>query len=150
MRWNGKLGISEREESVSSVETRQKNLEIVETMAANGRLGRWDVVRPLVSDDIVVAMPDGLPYGKTFHGWDGYREALAVLAFWTDLEIGPIEYAVSDDKVVVIAPLSGRIGENGPRVSQPYSAVWELKDGKVTKITAFYFDTKEIADLAAQ
>lgn len=150
MRLNGKPGISEREELVSNEEARQKNVEIVETMAANGRLGRWDIVRPLVSDDIVVEMPEGLPYGRTFHGWDGYRAALAALAFWSDLEIGPIEFAVADDKVVVIAQLSGRIGEDGPRVSQPYSAVWELKDGKVTRITAFYYDTKEIADLAAQ
>jgi ketosteroid isomerase-like protein len=118
-------------------------------MAANGRLGRWDVVRPLVADDIVLEIPEGLPYGRTFRGWEGYREALAALAFWTDLNIGPIEFAASDDKVVVIARLTGRIGKTGPAVSQPYAAVWELKDGKVTKITAFYYDTKEIADLAA-
>jgi len=135
---------------VSNEEARQSNVKIVETMAANGRLGRWDIVRPLVSDDIVVEIPQGLPYGKTFHGWDGYQAALAALGFWTELEIGPIEFATSDDKVVVIAPLTGRIGENGPRVSQPYAAVWELANGQVTKITAFYYDTKEIADLAAQ
>jgi ketosteroid isomerase-like protein len=140
----------QREETVSDVATRKKNVEIVQTMAANGRLGRWDIVRPLVSADIVLEIPKGLPYGRTFHGWEGYRAALAALGFWTDLNIGPLEFAASDDKVVVIAQLTGRIGKNGPPVSQPYAAVWELKDGKVTKITAFYYDTKEIADLAAQ
>jgi len=135
---------------VSAAETREKNVEIVQTMAANGRLGRWDIVRPLVSDDIVVEIPRGLPYGGTFRGWEGYRAALAALGFWSDLSIGPLEFATSDDKVVVIAPLSGRIGVDGPSVSQPYAAVWELKGGQVTKITAFYYDTKEIADLAAR
>jgi ketosteroid isomerase-like protein len=135
---------------VSDAETRRKNIEIVQTMAANGRLGRWDIVRPLVSDDIVLEIPRGLPYGDTFRGWEGYQAALAALGFWTDLNIGPIEFAASDDKVVVIAQLTGRIGEDGPRVSQPYAAVWELSGGQVTKITAFYYDTKEIADLAAR
>lgn len=134
---------------MSSEEARSKNIEIIKTMAANGRLGNWDVVRPLVSDDIVVEIPKGLPYGDTFHGWDGYRAALAALAFWSDLSFGPVELAASDDKVVVIAPLSGRIGKDGPTVSQPYAAVWQLKDGKVIRITAFYYDTKEISDLAA-
>lgn len=135
---------------MSDVATRAKNVEIVQTMAANGRLGRWDVVRPLVSDDIVVEIPRGLPYGRTFHGWDGYRAALAALEFWTDLNFGALEFAASDDKVVVMAQLTGRIGKDGPAVSQPYAGVWELADGKVTKITAFYYDTKEIADLAAR
>lgn len=134
---------------MSDLETRNRNVEIVQTMAANGRLGRWDIVRPLVSDDIVVEIPRGLPYGRTFRGWEGYRAALAALEFWTELDIGPLEFVASHDKVVVIAQLTGRIGRNGPSVSQPYAAVWELKDGKVEKITAFYYDTKEIADLAA-
>jgi len=134
---------------VVDVEAMKKNVEIVQTMAANGRLGRWDIVRPLVSDDIVVEMPEGLPYGRTFHGWEGYREALAVLEFWSELNVGPIEFAASRDKVVVIAPLTGRIAGNDREVSQPYAAVWELKQGQVIRITAFYYDTKEIADLAA-
>jgi ketosteroid isomerase-like protein len=135
---------------VSDVAERRKNVEIVQTMAANGRLGRWDIVRPLVSDDIVLEIPRGLPYGRTFRGWEGYRAALAALDFWTDLDFGSLEFIPADDKVIIIAQLTGRIGKEGPTVSQPYAAVWELKDGKVTKITAFHYDTKEIADLAAQ
>jgi ketosteroid isomerase-like protein len=142
--------IREDEADVSDSETAKANVEIVQTMAANGRLGNWDVVRPLVSDDIVVEIPEGLPYGETFHGWDGYRAALAALDFWTDLNIGPAEFAAAGDKVVVIAPLSGRIGPDGPTVSQPYAAVWQLAGGKVVRITAFYYDTKEIADLASR
>lgn len=132
------------------MEKATKNLEIIQTMAANGIKGNWDIVRPYVADDLVMEMPQGLPYGKTFHGWDGYREGLAVLGFWKDLKFGPHEYAVSDDKVVIVSHLQGKIGTTGKPVSQPYVAVWQLKDGKVIRITAFYYDTKEIADLAAE
>ena len=131
-------------------EVGKRNVEVVQTMAANGRLGRWDVVRPLVADDIVLEIPRGLPFGGTYRGWDGYRAALAALDFFAELDFGSLEFIASDDKVLVVAQLTGRIAENGRSVSQPYAAVWELEDGKVTKITAFYYDTKEIADLAAR
>ena len=56
----------------------------------------------------------------------------------------------TDDKVIYLSHLEAKIASNGKPVSQPYVAVWEIKNEKVVKITAYYFDTKEIADLAAQ
>jgi len=128
----------------------QRNLEILQTMAANGIKGNWDVVKPFVDDNLEMIMPEGLPYGKTFYGWDGYREGLAALGFWTDLSFAPGEMIPTNDKVVYISHLEGKVASNGKQVSQPYVAVWEIKDEKVVKITAFYFDTKQIADLAAE
>ncbi|MEE2732080.1 MAG: nuclear transport factor 2 family protein [Pseudomonadota bacterium] len=128
----------------------QRNLEILQTMAANGIKGNWDIVRPFVDDNLEMIMPEGLPYGKTFHGWDGYREGLAALGFWTELSFTPGEMVPTEDKVIYLSHLNAKIKSNGKAVSQPYVAVWEIKDDKVVKITAFYFDTKEIADLASQ
>ncbi|MVF13551.1 nuclear transport factor 2 family protein [Ketobacter sp. MCCC 1A13808] len=136
--------------SMSLSEKQQRNLEILTTMAANGIKGNWDVVRPYVDDNLEMVMPEGLPYGKTFHGWDGYREGLAALGFWKDLSFKPGEMVPTDDKVIYLSHLEAKIASNGKPVSQPYVAVWEIKNEKVVKITAYYFDTKEIADLAAQ
>jgi len=49
------------------------NIEIVKTMAKNGILGRWDIVRQYVSDDLVMHVPPGLPYGGDYTGWEGYQ-----------------------------------------------------------------------------
>ncbi|MEC8810486.1 MULTISPECIES: nuclear transport factor 2 family protein [unclassified Ketobacter] len=133
---------------MSLSEKQQRNLQILQTMAANGIKGNWDVVRPYVSDNLEMIMPEGLPYGKTYYGWDGYREGLAALGFWTDLAFAPGEMIPTDDKVIYLSHLSGKIASNGKSVSQPYVAVWEINNEKVVRITAFYFDTKEISDLA--
>lgn len=137
-------------QNMSLSEKQQRNLEILQTMAANGIKGNWDVVKPYVDDNLEMIMPKGLPYGKTFIGWDGYREGLAALGFWTDLSFAPGEMIPTEDKVVYISHLNAKVASNGKEVSQPYVAVWEIQDEKVVKITAFYFDTKEIADLASQ
>lgn len=133
---------------MSLTQKQQRNLEILQTMAANGIKGNWDIVRPFVADNLEMIMPEGLPYGKTFHGWDGYREGLAALGFWTDLSFTPGEMVPTEDKVIYLSHLNAKIAKNGNAVSQPYVAVWEIKDDKVVKITAFYFDTKQIADLS--
>lgn len=52
--------------------TQDENIEIVRTMSANGILGRWDIVRQYVSDDLVMHVPPGLPFGGDYCGWDGY------------------------------------------------------------------------------
>ena len=127
------------------------NIKIVKTMAENGILGRWDIVRPYVSDDIVIHIPPGLPYGGDYHGWDGYlRQFRELAAFYTDLKSGPAEFVCHGEKVIVLVVLSGRIASNGKAISIPLANIWELKNGKVIKLTPYYYDTKSICDLAAQ
>ena len=120
-------------------------------MAENGILGRWDIVRPYVSDDIVIHIPPGLPYGGDYHGWDGYlRQFRELAAFYTDLKSGLAEFVCHGNKVIVLVVLSGRIARNGKAISIPLANIWELKNGKVIKLTPYYYDTKSICDLAAQ
>jgi ketosteroid isomerase-like protein len=136
---------------MSAADVQNKNLRIVQTMIENGIIGRWDIVKPYVAEDFVCHVPEGLPYGRVFHGWQGYMDILGeVVKFWTDVSFGPNELAATGDKVVVCSHLKGRIAKNGRAVSMPLAEIWELKDGKVAKITAFYYDTKLIADLATQ
>ena len=134
---------------MSELDVAQQNLKIVEIMLANGHAGRWDVVRPYVSDEIVLHVPPGLPFGGDYRGWQGYMNALKTIgAFFTELKSTPREFANVGNKVVVMNRLSGRIAKNGKAISFPLTDIWELKDGKVVEITAFYYDTKAIADLA--
>jgi hypothetical protein len=127
------------------------NIEIVKTMAENGILGRWDIVRQYVSDSLVMHVPPGLPFGGDYHGWDGYLQVFKELgAFFTGLKSGETELASCGNKVIVMTTLSGRIARNGKPISFPITSVWELQDGKAIDIVPFYYDTKAICDLAAQ
>ena len=118
-------------------------------MTENGILGRWDIVKPLVADDLVVNVPEGIPYGGVYRGWQGYLNIFAAMGkFWSELKIGPSQFATYDNKVAVISHLNGRIARTGKDVSMPLAEVWEIKGGQIAGITAFYFDTKLLADLA--
>ena len=132
-------------------DTEEENLRIVKTMAANGILGRWDIVRQYVSDDLVMHVPPGLPFGGDYCGWDGYLRMFKELgAFFTDLKAAEAQLASCGNKVIVMSSFSGRIAKNGKPISFPITAIWEVKDGKVVDIVPFYYDTKTICDLAAQ
>jgi uncharacterized protein len=127
-----------------------ENLRIVKVMAENGLLGRWDIVRQYVSDDLVMHVPPGLPFGRDYCGWDGYLQVFKELgAFFVDLKSSETELASVADKVIVMASLSGRVRSSGKPISFPITAIWQLKDGKVIDIVPFYYDTKTICDLAA-
>jgi uncharacterized protein len=127
------------------------NIEIVKTMAKNGILGRWDIVRQYVSDDLVMHVPPGLPYGGDYHGWEGYQRCFKEMGtFFKDLKGGEAEFASVGDKVIVVTNMSGRIAKNGKPLSFALTTVWKVKDGKVADIVPFYYDTKAISDLAAQ
>jgi uncharacterized protein len=127
----------------------QKNLQIVKTMTDNGILGRWDIVKPLVADDLVMHVPEGIPYGGVYHGWQGYLNIFAAMGkFWSELKVGPSSFATYDNKVAVISHLNGRIARSNKEVSMPLAEVWEIRDGRICAITAFYFDTKLLTELA--
>lgn len=136
---------------MSNADMTAKNLEIVKIMLENGHAGRWDVVKPYVSDRLVLRVPPGLPFGGDYRGWQGYMDILKALGtFFTDIKaVGSREFATVGNKVVVIGTLSCRIARNGKPITFPLTDIWELEDGKVVEITAFYYDTKAIAELAA-
>jgi ketosteroid isomerase-like protein len=135
---------------MSESDVTKQNVKIVEIMLENGHAGRWDIVRPYVADELVLHVPPGLPFGGDYHGWQGYVDILKNIgAFFTELKGGTREIATVGNKVVVMNRLSGRIARNGKPISFPLTDIWELKDGKVVSITAFYYDTKEIYDLAS-
>lgn len=129
----------------------RENLQIVKTMAENGVKGAWDVVRPYVSDDLVMHVPQGLPFGGDYRGWDGYLNMFKQFAvYFTDLKSFEAKFAAMDDKVIVMAGLAGRVKKTGKPISIPITAIWQVKDGKVVDIVPFYYDTKAISDQLAE
>jgi ketosteroid isomerase-like protein len=134
---------------VTETDSAKQNVKIVEIMLANGHAQRWDVVRPYVADDLVLHVPEGLPFGGDYHGWEGYINILKTIgAFFSELKGGSREIATVGNKVIVMNTLTGRIAKNGQPISFPLTDIWELRDGKVVEITAFYYDTKAISAAA--
>jgi ketosteroid isomerase-like protein len=134
---------------MSNSDLEQKNLQIVQTLLANGHIGRWDIVQPLVADDVVLHVPKGLPFGGDYRGFEGYKEILGKIGgFFTEMKGSGREFATVGNKVIVMTTLSGRIAANGRPISFPLTDIWEIENGKVREITAFYWDTQEITATA--
>lgn len=132
---------------MTMTDVQDRNLEIVKTMAANGIAGRWDIVRPLVADDIVLHVPETLPWGGERHGWQGYQDALLIMGqFFSELDVGPFSFDPIDDKVIITTFIKGRVAATGKAVSMPLLEVWQVRDERVCDITAFFFDTKALLD----
>jgi ketosteroid isomerase-like protein len=132
---------------VSDAELHARNLDAVMTMAANGILGNWDVVRPFVADDIVLRVPETLPWGGERHGWAGYQEALTIMtAFFADITVTDVTFTPVEDKVIIRMTIGARVVPTGKTIAMPLLEVWQLRDGKVCDITAFFFDTKALVE----
>jgi ketosteroid isomerase-like protein len=130
---------------MTDAKTQQRNLEIVMTMAENGIKGRWDIVRQFVADDIVLRVPESLPWGGERHGWDGYQSALTIMGgFFAELDYSDTTFTPVDDSIVIRMNIFGRVAETGKAFSMPLLEVWQLRDGQVCDITAFFFDTKAL------
>jgi ketosteroid isomerase-like protein len=132
---------------VTDAATQRRNLEVVQTMAANGILGNWDVVRPFVADDIVLRVPESLPWGGERRGWAGYQEALIIMtAFFADIAVSDVSFTPVDDTVIIRMVISARVVPTGKAIAMPLLEVWQVRGGKVCDITAFFFDTKALID----
>jgi ketosteroid isomerase-like protein len=137
---------------MSNAESQQENIEIVRAALDNARAGRLDAAEPFFADDFILYEAEGLPFGGVYRGWRGYTEVLEKLnQFWSP---GRAQHArefipYGDDKVIIHFTLDGNITKNGRHVQMPIVAIWELRDGKISSIRPFFFDTKRIADLAA-
>lgn len=131
---------------MTDAEQQARNLQAVQTMAANGIKGNWEIVRPFVADDIVVRVPESLPWGGEHHGWDGYQNTLLTMGrSFTSLEIGPITFDPAEDKVIITTSIKGQVAATGKQVAMPLLEIWQVRDGQVCDIRAFFFDTHAIA-----
>jgi ketosteroid isomerase-like protein len=138
---------------MANSEIQERNLHTVETGLDTARSGRMDAARPYFHDDMILIEAEGLPFGGTYRGWDGYMEVLGKLGkFWTG---GRKQHSrafipYGDDKVIMHHTLDGHIAKNGQHVEMPVMILIGLKDGKIASIQPFLFDTKKVSDLAAK
>jgi ketosteroid isomerase-like protein len=126
---------------------REQNLKIARTMYAKGLAGEFEALKQFVDPDFLCVEPEGLPYRGSYRGFDGYLGLFTALSSTFD-DLGfEILAMVADDKSVWTRILLHGRAKHGESFSMEITEVWEIRDGKVYKISPYYFDTKAIADL---
>ena len=114
----------------------QENVELVRAGYAAFERGDASYLLDLMADDLVVYRAD--PDGATFHGKEGYFEAIADWAEgFSDWSIVPEDFIDTGDFVVARVRQSARLELSGIAVEGAFWFVFEVNGTKVTKL-GFY------------
>lgn len=103
----------------------------------------------LIEDGAVYNQAEGLPYGGTYVGFNEWTKMFAKSTEFFDLEIEKEPTYFSDatkNEVIIYFTIKCKSKKSGKYLSMPISEHFDLKNGKITAIRPFYFDTKQFAE----
>ncbi len=119
--------------------------ETIHQLYALTGAGRWDEAAAYLTEDFVVREAESLPYGGDWEGRDALQRLYThVFTFWADPEIEFHDITVSDDTIVSLLTIHATSRHNGERLAMKVAEVFHLRDGRISGITPYYFDTMAI------
>ena len=125
------------------------NRALIETVYAAAGAGDWAGVRAHMADDLVIVEADGLPYAGRWTGPDALHELFGVVSgFWSDFAVELRAMTAGGDTVICELLVRGRSTRTGEEFDMPLLELWRVRDGKVSEILPFYFDTARLAGIA--
>ncbi|SCY99372.1 SnoaL-like domain-containing protein [Flavobacterium anhuiense] len=109
----------------------------------------FDAVATVVADGAVYNQAVGLPYGGTYTGFSEWTKMFTKSTEFFDLQIEKEPTYFSDaskNEVIIYFIMSCKSKKSGKTMSVPISEHIDLKDGKITDVRSFYYDTKQFAE----
>nr|WP_315247001.1 nuclear transport factor 2 family protein [uncultured Flavobacterium sp.] len=109
----------------------------------------FNTMATIIEEDAVYNQAEGLPYGGTYKGFNEWTKMFAKSAELFDLQIEkePVYFSdASKNEVIIYFTIKCKAKKSGKTLSMPISEHFDLKDGKITGIRPFYFDTKQFAE----
>ncbi|MGG2461483.1 nuclear transport factor 2 family protein [Streptomyces sp. RGM 3693] len=110
----------------------------------------FDLLAPFFAPDVVLHQAEALPYGGTWRGHSGMtRFFLSMGAVWESFNMVEQEFLATGETAVVLTQVRARARATGRELSFPILQTITVKDGRITEIRPFYWDTRVIADACA-
>lgn len=109
----------------------------------------FDAVATVVADGAVYNQAVGLPYGGTYTGFSEWTKMFTKSTEFFDLQIEKEPTYFSDaskNEVIICFIMSCKSKKSGKTMLVPISEHIDLKDGKITAVRSFYYDTKQFAE----
>jgi ketosteroid isomerase-like protein len=103
----------------------------------------------LIAEGAIYNQAEGLPYGGTYVGFNEWTKMYAKSAEFFELQIEKEPVYFSDatkNEVIIYFTINCKAKKSGKNFLMPISEHFDLKNGKITAIRAFYFDTKQFAE----
>ncbi|TVL91016.1 nuclear transport factor 2 family protein [Streptomyces sp. SAJ15] len=123
-----------------------------EYLAAGGPgKASFDLLAPFFAPDVVLHQADALPYGGTWRGHQGMaRFFLAMGEAWESFDMVEQEFLATGETAVVLTQVRARARATGRELSFPILQTITVKDGRITEVRPFYWDTRAVADACAE
>jgi ketosteroid isomerase-like protein len=108
----------------------------------------WAVVNEILSPDVVVREPEGLPYGGEYRGHDGFKTLMKNLAqHWADVSPVDMSYTAGGNVVHMEATLIATARATGREITLPFIESWAFENGRIVSGTIYYSDTHLVRQL---
>lgn len=119
-----------------------RNIDIIRTAYESMLKGDVDGFYAAVTEGTEFHEAASLPYGGVYRGVAAVRKGVQrMFSSWDDFSFQILQYSAGGDLVFVNVMISGVGRKTGKSFSMPIIEMWRLKNGKITEIRPFYFDT---------
>jgi len=106
----------------------------------------FDIVAPFFAPEVVLHQAEALPYGGTWHGHDGMERFFTAMSqTWEVFDMVDQEFLTTEPTAVVLTQVHARARATGTELDFPILQTLELREGRITEVRPFYWDTAAIA-----
>lgn len=118
------------------------NIEIVRRLYSLAGRGKWAEAEQYLADDFTILEADTLPFKGTYCGKGALQKLFAIVVATAGIQgVEEEQMTAGGDRVVALRVL---LLQGSPPVRCRLAEVFRLRDGKVTEILPFYFDSSMI------
>ena len=126
----------------------ERNRDIVKHFLDAAERGDEATMRQLLHPDVEIHEAESLPWAGVHRGIEGFQRLVrTVYRSFLDTQVSIHALLAENERVLVIATLSGRSRRDQQQFSMPIIELWELHAARIRRITPYYFDTAAIAAL---
>ncbi|MET9513660.1 nuclear transport factor 2 family protein [Streptomyces sp. NPDC002994] len=123
-----------------------------EYLAAGGPgKASFDVLAPFFAPDVVLRQAEALPYGGTWRGHAGLADFfLAMSRTWEKFDFAEQEFLATGETAVIRTRVDARARATGRELTFPILQTIAIRDGRISEIHPFYWDTAAIVAACTQ
>lgn len=123
----------------------QHDVHIVQSIYDAYITGNVAPVFEVLDPEIDFIIPDSLPYGGIYHGFEGAQQLfLAIQNTWEYSQVTPERIVSREDLVIAFARLRGKIRGSERLIDLPFIEVFGMRKHKVVRMQPYYSDTNVI------
>jgi len=111
----------------------------------------FDLLAPYFAPDVVLHQAEALPYGGTWRGHEGMARFFAAMArTWAAFDLAEQEFLATGQTAVVRTLVRACARATGRELEFPILQTITVRDGRITEVRPFYWDTAAVAAACGQ